>query len=189
MDNRNNNLEPWEQDSYKTGSTQPPKKRSGLVAFLLVAVILLTGIASVLGAMNIRLFQILQSDRESFLSMLENRPTETSSQMWGTEPNTSGNPSLGLIADSINDLDRRYYHLPVGALVVEIEEMGCSAQAGLTAGDIILSFNGENIQSGEDLKQMLCNCKAGDRVELVFFRYRTGKQYRTTVILGAEKGE
>ena len=52
-----NNDDPWDQGIYRTGSTQPPKNHRGLIAVLLVAVILLCGIVSVLGVMNIRLFQ------------------------------------------------------------------------------------------------------------------------------------
>ena len=48
--------EPWDQGTYQTGSTQPPKNRGGLMAVLLILVIFLAGLTSVLGIMNIRLF-------------------------------------------------------------------------------------------------------------------------------------
>ena len=48
MNDHKQNMEPWDQDSYATGSTQPPKTRRGLVTGLLVAVIFLGGIASAL---------------------------------------------------------------------------------------------------------------------------------------------
>ena len=54
-DHKHNNTEPWENDSYETGSTRPPKSYGGLVAVLLVLVILLCGVSSILGVMNIRL--------------------------------------------------------------------------------------------------------------------------------------
>ena len=41
MDNRNYNIDPWEQDSYETGFTHPPKSRGGLIPVLLVLVIFL----------------------------------------------------------------------------------------------------------------------------------------------------
>ena len=53
-----------EQDSYKTGSTKPPKNRGGLVAGLLVAVILLAGVCSILGLMNVQLFRMLQAEKK-----------------------------------------------------------------------------------------------------------------------------
>ena len=49
--------DPWDQGIYRTGSTKPPKNHRGLIAVLLVIVILLCGVVSILGVMNIRLFQ------------------------------------------------------------------------------------------------------------------------------------
>lgn len=64
--NEHSNWDPWHQDSYKNGSTKPPKNRSGVLVILLVAVIFLGGIASVLGIMNVKLFQQLsQNDTDS----------------------------------------------------------------------------------------------------------------------------
>ena len=47
----------WQDHSYSTGSTNPPKDGSKLLTVLLVAVILLGGVASVLGIMNVQLFR------------------------------------------------------------------------------------------------------------------------------------
>lgn len=76
--------EPWEQDSWQTGSTNPPKSRGGLVAVLLVLVIFLSGIVTVLGVLNVKLFQQLNSqERRQDLAISvtkeepENFPAET----------------------------------------------------------------------------------------------------------------
>lgn len=56
--NQNSNYpqyEPWNQDTYRTGSTRPPKKRWGLIAALLTMVILLAGLSTILSLVNIRL--------------------------------------------------------------------------------------------------------------------------------------
>jgi len=53
--------DPWDQGVYRTGSTKPPKNHRGLIAVLLAAVILLCGVISVLGVMNIRLFRQVSS--------------------------------------------------------------------------------------------------------------------------------
>ncbi len=53
--------DPWNQGTYRTGSTKPPKSHGGLVAVLLVLVILLTGIITILGLVNIRLFRQVNS--------------------------------------------------------------------------------------------------------------------------------
>lgn len=43
----------WDQGTYQTGSTQPPRKRGGMVGFLLGLVIFLCGIVSAMGIFNI----------------------------------------------------------------------------------------------------------------------------------------
>ena len=57
--------EPWDPDTYRIGSTNPPKSHRGLIAVLLVIVIFLAGIVSFLGILNVRLFSALRSQNES----------------------------------------------------------------------------------------------------------------------------
>ena len=68
----------WE---YGTGRTQPPKSHGGLIAALLIAVILLTGIVTVLSILNIRLVKKLGLPQESEMgisfSMEETTPRST----------------------------------------------------------------------------------------------------------------
>ncbi len=78
--------DPWDQGVYRTGSTQPPKNRRGLIAVLLVTVILLCGVVSILGVMNIRLFRQVNSEKidNSLPIMFSNEaeatfPSETAS--------------------------------------------------------------------------------------------------------------
>ena len=42
---------------YQTGYTQPPKSHNGIIAFLLIVIVLLGSVATVLGLLNIKLFQ------------------------------------------------------------------------------------------------------------------------------------
>ena len=66
-----NNNDPWDQGVYRTGSTEPPKNHRGLIAVLLVAVILLFGVVSILGVMNIRLFrQVNSTDADNSLPIM-----------------------------------------------------------------------------------------------------------------------
>jgi len=51
--------DPWDEGSYGTGNTRPPKNHGGLVAILLIVVIFLSGIVSVLSLLNVKLFQEL----------------------------------------------------------------------------------------------------------------------------------
>ncbi len=168
-----------EQDFYKTGSTKPPKNWGGLVAGLLVAVILLAGVSSVLGIMNIKLFRMLQTEEEESVSFA---PTEPVTTAVGQE--TDNDPSgLGLTGDSIDELDQRFFGLPAGVLVSDVMENGCAARSGIAPGDIILSFNGVEVLNGQELQAAFSACEPGAEVEVVLYRYRTQQQLGITLVL------
>ena len=61
--------EPWDDESWQTGSTQPPKDRGSSMALLLILIIFLCGIITVLGIMNVKLFTQLQSREEASASI------------------------------------------------------------------------------------------------------------------------
>ena len=164
------------QDSYKTGSTNPSQNRGGLVAGLLVAVILLAGVVSILGLMNIKLFQMLQKENSvSFTTQpqLASEPKETD----------SGTVKLGVTVASISELDQRYFHLPAGALITEVKAGGCGEKAGLAVGDIVISWDGVSIADASALEQALRTCRAGQQVAVEIYRYRAEKQFTITIIL------
>ena len=60
MDKYNDFNYDWDDQYYSTGHTQPPKNNGGLIALLLMLLIFLTGIVTVLGILNIRLFRELK---------------------------------------------------------------------------------------------------------------------------------
>ncbi len=95
----------------------------------------------------------------------------------------SGRPELGFQFDSVSDEYRWYWGLPAGALVTYVPEGGAAAQAGLESNDIILTFNGQRIESGEDLSSALYACQAGQTVQLTLYRYRTGSQHAVKLTL------
>ena len=62
MNERNRNYPEWDDNTYYTGPTEPPKNRGALIALLLVFIIFLCGIVTILGVLNIRLFQKLNRE-------------------------------------------------------------------------------------------------------------------------------
>ena len=55
---------PWDDGEYNTGRTKPPKSHRTFVALLLIAIIILTGVSTLLGFSNMRLFQQLNSQQK-----------------------------------------------------------------------------------------------------------------------------
>lgn len=96
MDERKHKeTEPWEENSYRTGSTRPPKSRAGLIAVLLIAVILLCSIFGIMGLLDIKLFSQLQPEQPenplSFHQGSENT-LPTSGESVATDPTQSTQP-------------------------------------------------------------------------------------------------
>ena len=92
MDEYRNHNEPWDPGIYGTGRTHPPKNHGSAVAVLLVIVIFLSGVVSVLGIMNIKLFTQLKQqtddskDSLSVVSQDEQSLPETTPATISTEP-------------------------------------------------------------------------------------------------------
>ena len=105
-----------------------------------------------------------------------------------TQGYVSGRPSLGITGDTVTRTEQQFYRLPAGVLITEVEDGSSADNAGIAPGDILLAFGSTRIESAEDLTAALYGCSAGDEVQLTLYRYRTGKQYTVTVILGEKNG-
>ena len=72
-----------------------------------------------------------------------------------------------------------------GAEVVSVEEDGPAEQAGIRAGDVLLSYNGENIVGAQQLGRLVAETPAGRKVTMQYSR--AGKVESTTVTTGAPR--
>ena len=86
MNHSNIPTDPWDQGTYQTGSTQPPKSRGGLIAVLLVLVIFLCGVVTIMTLMNIRLVGLLRSNGEADYSPISFVVPETTLATSSTAP-------------------------------------------------------------------------------------------------------
>jgi len=71
-------------------------------------------------------------------------------------------------------------HVKEGTLIVN-EPVGPAEKAGLKLNDVIVSIDGEKVNSGLTLRKALYKKKIGDEVEIVY--YRDGKRMACTVVL------
>ncbi|WP_093810990.1 DegQ family serine endoprotease [Stappia sp. ES.058] len=69
-----------------------------------------------------------------------------------------------------------------GALVAGITDGGPAKDAGLTAGDVIVDFNGKRVPSMRDLPRMVADTPVGEEVDVVVLR--KGKEVTLQVTLG-----
>lgn len=167
--------EDWAQPTYRTGGTQPPKSHGGLIAFLLVMVIFLSGVSTALGLMNIRLFRQLSAQDAA----KETAPVVFSQS---ADPVTAdaGAP-LGFVGQTVPDFWRNYRDLPQGVYVTEVITGSDACQQGILPGDILTAFNGSPVPDMEALQVLLENQAAGSCVPIRI--YRDGQELDLVITL------
>jgi|SRR5579884_164012 S1-C subfamily serine protease len=95
----------------------------------------------------------------------------------------SGRAFLGVSSSTIDARMARVYRLPVdhGAYLAQVVPNSAAARAGLKQGDIIVKFEGKDIQNSADLGDAILNKKPGDQVQLTV--YSGGSLKTVTVTL------
>lgn len=93
-------------------------------------------------------------------------------------------PALGIILGG--EIDRQIqqaYNLPVdhGVIVQEVQPGGPAASAGLLANDIIVSIDGREIRSINDLRRVLFEKQPGDRVRVDVVRETRRQSFTVTL--------
>ena len=98
----------------------------------------------------------------------------------------SGRPTLGIKGESVSIFYQRYYRMPSGIFITELDPASDAAKKGIQTDDILMSINGTQISSMDDLNSVLYTCDVGETVETII--YRAGKQYRVNLTLSEAKG-
>ena len=140
------------ESGYRTGSTQPPKSKRGLLAFLLVAVIFLCGIVTVLGFLNVRLFRQIAGntkEEDTFRFSLESpsAPTDAST----TEPSpinedTDVTVQLNQSPEAVDNIPQEG-GMPLQDIyskaIPSVVSISCVTDSGSSTGSgVVLSENG-----------------------------------------------
>ena len=155
-------------NEYRTGRTQPRKNRNGLIAFLLILVIFLCGVVSMLGLMNVRLLNMLQDRKETPLSFAQG-------DLVPVEPEGDFLTVGGITVQEMPAMYSDVYDLPAGLYVVSAPE-----DSPVAPGDVMIGFGNSAVGSLSVLNALQENCKAGQRIEMTFFRQ--GEDYFTHTI-------
>lgn len=97
-----------------------------------------------------------------------------------------GRPRLGVSIQSMGDQLADYFGVEGGALVTDVNEDSPAEAAGIRAGDVIVSIDGESVEDPGDLMRVLSDLQAGP-VEVTVVR--EGAQRSFTVELEGRDGE
>ena len=98
----------------------------------------------------------------------------------------SGRPTLGIKGESVSLFYQRYYLMPAGIFITELDPASDAARKGIHTDDILTAINGIPVSSMDDLNTVLYGCQVGDTVEVII--YRAGIQYRVELTLSESKG-
>lgn len=103
-----------------------------------------------------------------------------------TQGYVSGRPWLGVTGESFSSFYQRFYHIPTGLYISQVDPGSPAEDAGLFPGDILMALDGENVSTMEALNSLLYAHQVGDAVTLVV--YRDGCQAECTLVLTEKKG-
>lgn len=93
---------------------------------------------------------------------------------------------LGTTLLKVDTYTAARFGLPAGALINGVVPGSPAAAGKLKRGDIVTSFDGEEVRDDADLLSFIYSRQPGDRVELGY--YRGGKEAKAWVILGSQPG-
>lgn len=136
-----------EHYEYRTGQTRPTKNSSALISFLFICIILLCGLVSALGLMNIRLFKLLEDSRQ---------PSPPVSFMDG-EAHPSPEADLTLEGMALQELPAVYqqlHGLPQGLYICLVDPDSAAAKLGIAPGDVLVTYDGTAVSSLAELKAL-----------------------------------
>ncbi|MBR9989484.1 MAG: trypsin-like peptidase domain-containing protein [Gemmatimonadetes bacterium] len=93
-------------------------------------------------------------------------------------------PRLGVVISDVNAADAEVYDLPSvsGVEVTAVTPGEPADRAGMQLGDVILTINGETVNTVPDLQSRVARLRPGNRVDVGFIRY--GRSMSATVELG-----
>lgn len=154
--------------TWQTGRTQPPKRYSGIITFLLVLVILLSGISTALSILNFKLYRQL-SVQEPSPQVSFSRGTETpDTAAYHTEDLAL--QGFGLRGTVIPGVYQRYYKLPNGIYVTQVYSSSEAFTKGIVAGDIITRIGDTPISDAASLEQLTNTFTPGQEIQLSLYR-------------------
>ncbi len=100
-----------------------------------------------------------------------------------------GRPQIGISTVDVTESVSRYYDIPLGVYVQDVQEGGSADLAGIQKGDVIIDADGEPITTAEELNTIKNNHKAGETLKLTITR--AGEDMQIELVLqeaNADKG-
>jgi serine protease Do len=96
---------------------------------------------------------------------------------------------LGIVGVDVTSDVSQSYNMPEGIYIAQIDQGSAADKAGLQKGDILTSFDGQELRSMDDLEDLLQYYAAGSTIDVILQRANNGNYEEMTisVTLGSKK--
>lgn len=81
-----------------------------------------------------------------------------------------GRPQIGISTSDVSESHSRYYNIPMGVWVRDVEPGSAADLAGIEQNDIIIDIEGEAVKTADELNVIKNKYKAGDTITLTVYR-------------------
>ncbi len=98
---------------------------------------------------------------------------------------------LGVKIITSDESSYEYYNIPQGAYIREFTEDSAASKAGLVVGDVIIAVEGDDVDTSEELIEIVSTYKAGETITVTVMS-RDGNEYKkkdVEITLGAKSNE
>ncbi len=96
-------------------------------------------------------------------------------------------PFLGIAGQEINEQQSKWYDLPVGIFITEVQPGGPADRGGIRSEDVLTEVNGASVATFAVLKQQLDRHRVGDTIQVTVIR--RGEQRKLEITLGERPRE
>lgn len=95
---------------------------------------------------------------------------------------------LGVSGIDVDDSVSQMYNMPSGIYVAKVYDGSAAAEAGIQQGDIITAFDGQDVDTMEEMQELLQYRAAGTKVSMTISRADNGKyvEQKVEVTLGSK---
>ncbi len=81
-----------------------------------------------------------------------------------------GRPQIGITTVDVTESVSRYYDIPLGVYVQNVQKGSSAELAGIQKGDVIIDIEGETVTNATELNKIKNEYKAGDTVKITISR-------------------
>ena len=88
----------------------------------------------------------------------------------------------GMLVCELDEVQQRFWDLPNGVIVSQVDDNSAAADAGVLSGDVIIRIGGETADSVETCGTLLAAYADGEQVQMVL--YRCGEELQIELTYG-----